>query len=91
MRTKMLSAALVLSVALCSRAFSQPAAPAPATAPAAAPAAASAEKPAPSPCKKGYFDDWHPMRPVKCMLDQLHTIGCAICGDRHCEATAKED
>jgi len=102
----MLFAALVLGVALCSRAFSaDPVAPAPAAAPAAAPATVPAVAPAApaaaaAPAGDGhihgwidpaYFKDWHPMRPVQCMLDQLHDIGCALRGDKHCEATAKED
>jgi hypothetical protein len=90
MKTKILSAALVLSVALCSSVFSgEPAAPA--QAPSAVPAVAGSPQPAPCPVKKGYFDDWHRMDPVKSLLGELHTIGCAIRGDHHCEATAKED
>ena len=98
MRTKMLFAALVLGVAFCSRAFSaDQAPPAPPAAPAAVPAVAPA---AAAPAGDGhihcwidwtYFKDWHPARPIHSMLDQLHDIGCAIRGDRHCEATAKEN
>jgi hypothetical protein len=89
MKTKMMLTALLLGVALCSRAFSaEPTAPAPASAPAAAPAGAGPAAPA---CKKPYFADWHRMDPVKSLLGELHTIRCALCGDHHCEATAKED
>jgi hypothetical protein len=97
MKTKLMITALLLGVALCSRAFSaEPAAtapaPAPAVAPAATPAAApAAAGPAAPAGKKPYFADWHRMDPVKSLLSELHDIGCALRGDHHCQATAKED
>ena len=98
MRTRMTFAALAVSVALRSRAFSaEPSAPAPAVPPVAAPATAPAAAAAPAGdghihgwIDREYFKDWHPMRPIQSFLHQLHDVGCAICGDRHCEATANE-
>jgi hypothetical protein len=81
MKTRMMFAALMLSVALCGSAFTaEPAAPA--TPP--VPAAAGTEQPQPCPEKKPYFADWKPMRPVKSMLMQLKCIGGALCGNHCC-------
>jgi len=79
MRTKMMFAALVMSVALSSRAFSaEPAAPA--TPPAAVPAVAAAA-PAPPACKKPYFADWVSMKPVRSLIAELKTVGSALVGE----------